>query len=221
MNTNTVQSNVFAIAQQRGVTLLNERDEQLQQEQFILIRESRTHMVVQAYSDTRIFHVHPGWFRVIKDGVVDQSGIADGRILRGDIPRLVVLLARVLAVQFRTEQRNERPRNRAAMLRWIAAMKSDAGWQRTPEGWHLFSGYDHRRPHEWSAWIDQTTWDRLVAFTHRYKRFYHHMTEVAPQWYGVIAVPYADNSVEVTEVSRRTGAVRTRMTVAPGGDACF
>lgn len=60
----------------------------------------------------------------------------------------------------------------------------------------------------------------LTAFQARLRRFVHHVIEVSPGWKHVREIGYADNSTEVEEVARN-GTMRRRMTVAPGGDACF
>jgi hypothetical protein len=117
--------------------------------------------------------------------------------------------------------RRTQPRTFAGMLRWLCLFRMDAGWYREPHGHHLMPGPGSKYnqcPREWD--MTQEEWDRFVAYTRRYKRFRHYLTEVRPQWREVDRIHYMDNSVEVVEEDK-DGNRRTRMPVAPGGDICF
>lgn len=64
---------------------------------------------------------------------------------------------------------------------------------------------------------------RIKALVKRYKRFAHHMKEVRHNWQQDESsrASYADNSVEIDEVSQLTGERRRVFLVQPHGDACF
>ena len=62
---------------------------------------------------------------------------------------------------------------------------------------------------------------KIQTLIDRYRRFCRWMEEDRHQWEYVTTTHYMDNSIEVTERSRLTGQTRNRMTLGPGGDACF
>lgn len=113
------------------------------------------------------------------------------------------------------------------------ARKGQYGHSRTPKNFYmgdpdrLVAG--KRDPHTlyceyyWSwAKFDMTyeQYQRVARLSCRYRRFVHYVTEVLPAWQPVREIHFADNSVEVVEVSR-DGVERQRLVRAPGGDACF
>lgn len=62
---------------------------------------------------------------------------------------------------------------------------------------------------------------KAVELLRRYKEFCRYMRETRHSWQKVDEIHWADNSVDVVEVSQLTGEERRRMVVAPGGDVCF
>jgi hypothetical protein len=94
-------------------------------------------------------------------------------------------------------------------------------WKRREVGREEIAGY----PGNWRLIMAKTNfgereWDLLKAFSDRYRRFVHYVREVEPAWKYARTLYFADNSVEVEEVNKH-GTTRRRMTLAPGGDACF
>lgn len=88
-------------------------------------------------------------------------------------------------------------------------------------------GYDYHLIDTFTPW--KITGDHLAAMRRvqrRYGEIVHHLREVDPRWEPDTSVSptgkisFADNSVELHEVSRY-GTKRHRMLVAPHGDACF
>lgn len=109
--------------------------------------------------------------------------------------------------------------------RWLASLlRKLADWgqfghRRTPASLALVGGYNE---YYWGLardLMDFATYERVVALSHRYRRYVHHVTEVSPQWQVIDTIYFADNSVEVVERSK-DGRSRRRMTVPPGGDRC-
>ena len=68
---------------------------------------------------------------------------------------------------------------------------------------------------------DRAVSARADAIRDRFRRFVTYMTETRHDWEHVKDIAYADNSLAVIERSSLTGERRERMTLGPGGDACF
>lgn len=64
--------------------------------------------------------------------------------------------------------------------------------------------------------------DRARAIVARHRSFSHHIKELRHAWKREGGpIYYADNSVEIVEVSQLDGSKRQRMIEPPRGDACF
>lgn len=68
--------------------------------------------------------------------------------------------------------------------------------------------------------MDFATWKLAARLAHRYQRFCHYVTDVAPQWQEERKIHFADNSVESVQVSK-DGRRRQVMDDGPHGDVCF
>lgn len=200
---------------------------------------STKHISVGRVTIGRVVSQHDYWHAVT----------ADGREIRGDFGyggwrRAVWALVRDAEARGIFPALPEKPRTCAEWLRYVASFHQH-GVPTTPGGVYLSTGYWneagrligealHTRPtlkvgESYSKPSDQivaeskataTKVEEVAAFQARYRRFVHHVREVAPGWREVTKVGYADNSTEVREVAR-DGTVRQRMLVGPGGDACF
>ena len=117
-----------------------------------------------------------------------------------------------------------------------AARRGQHGHSRTPAGYWMPDpgptppkGFGTQADQSYCAYqaagaqFDMThaEWCLVARLSVRYRRFIHHMTEVAPGWQEVPGskVCWANNSVEITERAS-DGRTRIRQLVAPHGDVC-
>jgi hypothetical protein len=120
--------------------------------------------------------------------------------------------------------------NQAEALRALKGLE-DSGWARSVEYWAqriAANGWDYgvqrQTQHRLGALkITAEEWITFKAYCGRYVRFCRHMKELRHRWTKDPAstIYYADNSVDVEEVSQLTGERRRKQVVGPHGDLCF
>ena len=64
-------------------------------------------------------------------------------------------------------------------------------------------------------------YEQAIRLEDRWRQWQTWPREGRHEWTHEQTIHYADNSTAVRERSTLTGEVRERMTIAPGGDACF
>lgn len=130
----------------------------------------------------------------------------------------------MITAQYRVNQILEF-RSAADVLRWLADNTQQHGQKYSVEDYYL------GRPERHGAyWLWEGTWVRLSEEDYarvygvlvRYRAFCRHMREVDPEWVDGDKTYWGDNSVEVTQHSRKYPGMTRRVRLAPpSGDACF
>ncbi|MET7334261.1 hypothetical protein [Nonomuraea sp. NPDC005650] len=115
-------------------------------------------------------------------------------------------------------------RSATDVLRWLSENTHQHGWRRSVDGYWLTAPDDHGDYWLWQRThlrLTKEDFARVYRLHQRYRAYCHHMREIHPEWQDGNKTYWMDNSVDVTQHSRKyPGLTRTVQLVAPHGDAC-
>lgn len=112
--------------------------------------------------------------------------------------------------------RKPRP-NRADKIRTLAE-RGQYGHSVSPQGLVMVHNDYHEMSRTYGLVTSLEEWNALADLLFRYHRFLRYAEEEAPGWRVVETIHFADNSIEVVEVSQDGKCKRQRLITPPSGD---